>query len=227
MDWLRPQGFRYLVVWRGGRRQFDPDQALELNTAGGETLSLPKELSEDRQKARLYCHSLGREAKETAMVTHFCQTFEADLQKIVDGLSKPRAENRPDKLRECIGRLKQKSGGASQHYTFNLETDESGKKATALAWQKLKVAGSMATHPGVYCVRSNELNRHAETMWRTYSTLTELESVFRSLKSELGLHPIFHSKEDRANGHLFITVLAYQCVQVIRTQLKAASIGAS
>ncbi len=54
--------------------------------------------------------------------------------------------------------------------------------------------------------------------------LTDLESVFRSLKSELGLRPVFHSKEDRSDGHLFITVLAYQCVQALRTQLKAAGI---
>jgi transposase len=51
--------------------------------------------------------------------------------------------------------------------------------------------------------------------------LTDLESVFRSLKSELGLRPIFHHKEERTEGHLFITVLAYQFVQVIRRKLKS------
>lgn len=57
--------------------------------------------------------------------------------------------------------------------------------------------------------------------------LTDLESVFRSLKSELGLRPVFHSKEDRSDGHLFITVLAYQCVQAIRVKLKEAGINDS
>jgi transposase len=57
--------------------------------------------------------------------------------------------------------------------------------------------------------------------------LTDLESVFRSLKSERGLRPVFHQKEDRADGPLFITVLAYQCVQVLRTQLKKAGINDS
>ena len=49
----------------------------------------------------------------------------------------------------------------------------------------------------------------------------DLEPVFRSLKSELGLRPIFHQKEHRSKGHLFITVLAYQLVQVIRRRLGA------
>ena len=85
----------------------------------------------------------------------------------------------------------------------------------------------MATHPGVYCLRSNELGWDEERLWRTYSMLTDLESVFRSLKSELGLRPVFHSKEERAEGYLFITVLAYQCVQVLRTKLQAAGVAGS
>ena len=45
-------------------------------------------------------------------------------------------------------------------------------------------------------------------------------AVFRSLKSELGLRQIDHQKQRRTNGHLFITVLAYQLVQVLRRRLR-------
>lgn len=55
-------------------------------------------------------------------------------------------------------------------------------------------------------------------MWRTYVMLTDLE-VLRNLKSELGLGPISHHKQVRGDGHLFISVLAYQFVQIIRTRL--------
>ena len=225
--WLAEHGYRYLVVRRGGARQFEETQAITIETAGGNPIRLQKEIGEEGKEVRLYCHSAGREAKETAMVTRFSERFEAGLQKIVDGLLKPRAEKRYDKLLERIGRLKEKSRGASQHYTVTLTTDESGKAVTALAWVKAEVAGTMATHPGVYCLRSNELTWDEERLWRTYTMLTDLESVFRSLKSELGLRPVFHSKEDRADGHLFITVLAYQCVQVIRVNLKKAGIDDS
>src|SRR5208283_1396250 len=78
------------------------------------------------------------------------------------------------------------------------------------------------THPGVYCLRSNETTRDAATLWRTYTMLTDLEAVFRGLRSELGLRPVFHHKQDRTEGHLFITVLAYQMVQAIRRKLEAA-----
>lgn len=220
--WLIDNNYRYLVVRRGGARQFDENQSVSIETAGGETVRLQKELSEDGKEVRLHCHSKGREAKESAMSVQFCARYEAGLQKIADGLQKPRAEKRHDKLNERIGRLKEKSRGASRHYALNFTTDESGKLVSALSWEKTPVAGSMATHPGVYCLRSNELNWNEEKLWRTYTMLTDLESVFRSLKSELGLRPVYHSTKNRVDGHLFITVLAYQCVQVLRTQLKQA-----
>ena len=82
----------------------------------------------------------------------------------------------------------------------------------------------MATHPGVYCLRTNVLDWDGARLWQTYATLTDVESVFRSLKGELGLRPVFHHTQVRTDGHLFITVLAYQCVQVLRTALRAAGI---
>jgi transposase len=38
--------------------------------------------------------------------------------------------------------------------------------------------------------------------------LTNLEAVFRSLKTDLGLRPVHHHIERRVEAHLFISVLA-------------------
>jgi transposase len=49
--------------------------------------------------------------------------------------------------------------------------------------------------------------------------LTQVEDAFRSLKSELGLRPNYHQKDNRMEGHLFITVLAYHLMTVLRKEL--------
>jgi len=54
-----------------------------------------------------------------------------------------------------------------------------------------------------------------------------LEAVFRSLKSELGMHPVFHQITKRVTGHLFISVLAYHLAHSIRYRLKKAEINSS
>ncbi len=81
--------------------------------------------------------------------------------------------------------------------------------------------------PGVYCLRSNQTQWPEEQLWRTYMMLTDLEAVFRCFKNDLGFRPIFYSKEERADSHLFITVLAYLFVQLIRRCLKENDINAN
>jgi len=57
--------------------------------------------------------------------------------------------------------------------------------------------------------------------------LTEIEATFRSLKTKLGLRPVYHQNEDRVTGHLFITLLAYHLVHTLRHQLKLQGIHLS
>ena len=225
--WLTRQGYRYLVVSRAGVRQFDAEKAVEISSATGQAIQIERTLSEDGKEALLYCHSTGREKKESAITDRLCQRFEAGLAKLAAALTKPRTSKRLEKLQERIGRLKAKSRGIGQHYEITVTKDPAGNKAPSLTWEKKPLTGTMLTHPGVYCLRTNETHWDEATLWETYTMLTDLEAVFRSLKSELGLRPIFHSKERRTDGHLFISVLAYQFVQCIRRRLKAAGIHQS
>ena len=220
IQWLREEGYRYLVASRQGHRQFDPELALTVETASKATLQLHKEVSDDGREVRLYCCSQQRAQKERGIVERFSRRFEQGLTRLCEGLSRPRTHKGIEKVRERIGRLKEQSRGVAQHYTIEVLTDDSGRKATALTWKHQPRQGSMATHPGVYCLRSNQTDWDEESLWRTYTTLTDVEAVFRSLKSELGLRPIYHHKPVRSEGHLFLTVIAYQLVQVIRKRLK-------
>lgn len=223
LAWLREQGYRYLVVSRERARNM-PQGETTVTTAGGDTVRVEKELDEAAGEVRLYCHSPGRELKEAGINQRFCDRFEAGLKKLADGLVRPRGARRPELIHERIGKLKQASFGVAQHYAIRIETNPEETEVTRLAWEKRPVAGTMLTDPGVYCLRSNETGWSEEQLWRTYMMLTDLEAVFRSLKSELGLRPVYHLKAGRADGHLFISVLAYQCVQLIRRQLKAKGI---
>ena len=81
--------------------------------------------------------------------------------------------------------------------------------------------GSGATHPGVHGLRASSVGWDAERLWRTCVTRTDLEAVLRSLGSALGLRPMHHRKPARSAGHLCLSVLACQLVQVVRPRLRA------
>jgi transposase len=222
--WLRAQGYRYLVVSRERQRQFNADAATSIQSASGDPIALQRVVDAACEEVRLYCCSERRAHKEEGIAARFGTRFETALQALHEGLARPRTTKRITKLWERIGRLQEQSHGVGQHYTITIEPDADGVNAQAIRWERHPVDGTLVTHPGVYCLRTNALTWESEQLWRTYVMLTDLEAVFRSLKSELGLRPVYHQTAERAEGHLFITVLAYQFVQIIRRRLQAHGI---
>ena len=105
--------------------------------------------------------------------------------------------------------------------------DDKKNKATSIEWKRKPESDQKDQHCGVYCLRTNIPDWSEEQLWTTYTMLTEIEATFRSLKTELGLRPVYHQKEDRVTGHLFITLLAYHLVHTLRYQLKLQGIHLS
>jgi transposase len=225
LAWLVAHHYHYVVVSRKRHREFDPDHAVRVKDDGPCRVEVQRVVNEESGEVELYCHSSQRENKERGMDKLFAERFESALTKLHEGLSKPRNVKRYDKVLERIGRLKQTYARAARYYAITVEHDEPSINATAIAWTR--VTATDDTYPGVYCLRTNHETWDESTLWHTYTMLTDLEAVFRSLKSELGLRPIYHHKTERVSGHLFISVLAYHLVHTIRYQLKACGITLS
>jgi hypothetical protein len=88
--------------------------------------------------------------------------------------------------------------------TFKFRVDK--KKLQEAAWRD-----------GHYLLRSNLTAGDPSVLWTRYVQLTQIESVFRSLKSELCIRPIRHQLEHRADAHILIAFLAY-CLQITLKQ---------
>ena len=76
-----------------------------------------------------------------------------------------------------------------------------------------------------YVVHTSHTSWEIETVLRTYWRITDIEATFRSLKSELGLRPIWHQRDGRIAAHLFVAVLAYHAVHLIRIRLAARGVA--
>ncbi len=224
IQWLREHGYRYLVASRKRRRDFEAREAVTVKTTPGQSVRVQRVVNEHTGEIELYCHSEGREKKERAMQERFAERFETALHSLAAGLHKKGTTQRHDKVLERIGRLKEKYAQAAQHYEIQVIPDPESGKTRSIDWQRKEKPHTQATHPGVYCLRANIADWDEERLWKTYIMLTDLEAVFRSLKSELGLRPIYHHREERVSSHIFITLLAYHLVHTLRLQLKAAGI---
>ena len=76
-----------------------------------------------------------------------------------------------------------------------------------------------------YFLRTNLIGKGPKELWALYNTLRGVEDAFRFMKSSLGLRPVYHQKEHRVDGHLWITVLAYHLIQNCLYQLSKQGIN--
>lgn len=68
---------------------------------------------------------------------------------------------------------------------------------------------------GNYMIKTNRNDLKADEIWNLYMMLTRVEKSFRDLKTNLGLRPNYHQLEDRVDGHIFISILAYHLMHTI------------
>ncbi len=222
LQWLQERNYRYLVVSRKRHVEWDEELSQIVRVQGTNEVRIYSKPSDDGEEVELYCRSSSRAAKEVAIDSLFQQRFETQIQALADGLTKKGSTKRYDKVLQRVGRLQEKYARVAQHYTIEVEKDPHSNLATKLHFERTNVAAK--EYAGVYCLRTNMMDWDAEKLWRTYIMLTDLEAVFRSLKSELGMRPVYHQTTMRVEGHLWITLLAYHLVHHIRLRLKAAGI---
>jgi hypothetical protein len=72
---------------------------------------------------------------------------------------------------------------------------------------------------GHYLLRSNLTGEDPAVLWTRYVQLTQIENVFRSLKSELSIRPIGHQLEHRADAHVLVVFLAYSLQVTLKNRL--------
>ena len=77
------------------------------------------------------------------------------------------------------------------------------------------------TMDGNYLLKTNRTDLKGDEIWKLYTMLTRIEDAFRDLKSYLGLRPDYHLTEDRVEGHIFISILAYHLLHSIEYTLRA------
>ena len=227
IEWLQQEGYRYIVVSRKRHLQMpDIETPVILKEEKNNRVEAVLVNNKTTNELELYCHSQEKEAKTTEMLSKASKRYEDELEKLAVGLDKKGFTKKYDKVMERLGRLKEKNRKINALYEITVEADAERANAIKLTWVRNE-ANVSTKKAGIYCLRTNQKNLDAHKFWEIYTTLTDLESAFRSLKTELGFRPVYHQKESRIDGHLFISVLAYHLLHSIRYQLKAKGIHSS
>ena len=180
-------------------------------------LALPWQKVRDSVGVKLYEHegelyvlakSEGRRAKETAM----------RRKRLARLLWKLRAMRRSLPARDALllrlGAARKEAGHAFRFVHIQLPQTTAAVTRESFRFRLDKTKLQQAEQrDGHYLLRSNLTAEDPAVLWTRYVQLTQIEAAFRTLKSELGIRPIYHRLEHRIDAHILIAFLAY-CLQV-------------
>ena len=230
---LRRKGFSYIAVSR--RESYAPalwDQSEEkkIRLRDEQTdltvkLAIEEIEATDEQaaykEAFLLCHSPHKEAKERQIIESRLKKFEAAMDELSAGLTKPRTSKKYGKIMERIGRLKQRYSVGDY---FDIEVNESDGIVESITRKRNSRGAVKAGKLGQYVIRTDRIDLNEEDISSIHRSLTTIEGSFRAMKSDLGLRPNYHKCEAATTAHVFLSVLAYHFVCPILRRLSESGL---
>ena len=164
----------------------------------------------------VYTESPERVQKERSMRRRALRKYWKRLGELA-GLQRPKR----DEVLIKVGQARQQAGRIASGLV-EVEVAADGRLSYRLDRAKLR---EVRRREGRYLLRTNLPDQDPDTLWRYYMQLVFVEEAFRTLKGDLGLRPVYHSKDTRIEAHLFVAFLAYCLSITLRQYLRKTAGG--
>jgi hypothetical protein len=220
---LQKLGYKYICVARGGLQKYSAvvnAEPIIIQDKKKQPITIEQVKVQGWNDRQLLVHSTAKQSKEVSMKEAFQKRYLEQIELISASLSKPRGVKTSDKVWQRLGRLAQKYPSINKHYELNVLVNEE-KKVYQINVKEKKIP----KQEGLYLLRTNLDEMDEKVQWTIYNTISEVESSFRCLKTDLDLRPIYHKSDEASLAHLHLGVLAYTVVNTIRYQLKQVGIN--
>ncbi|MFW5523287.1 MAG: IS1634 family transposase [Segatella copri] len=219
LDLIKAKGYNYLCVSRKALTDYEvkPDARTVIVKDCKEQPIKLQEVHTEGEDYFLKIDSPAKALKEESMNRNFRRHFEDGLTAISSSLTKKSGTKKYEAVLKRIGKLEGRFPSIARYYTIDVEKDDRSGNATSVRW-KLQMPEKQVY--GTYFLRTNVPNLDEKTTWDYYNLIREIECSNRQLKTDLNLRPIYHRRDERSDGHLFLGLLSYWIVNVIRHQMK-------
>lgn len=223
LTYLKQEGYSYFVIERRNQVKeytsaFDDLTKFE-EYKDNSNQSIYIKRVEESDSVKVLVRSTGREKKEKAIIDHHEKNFLEDSQNLIKSNQKKSIKD-INKINIRIGRLKERYGSIADKYKFVLINDEKDHdKVKEIQLEATNKNPLKDDYAGCYVIQTDHKDLTGKEIWDFYMSLTEVESSFRSIKTELGTRPIYHQLDSRIESRLFISVLAYTILKSITYKL--------
>jgi transposase len=226
LDYLRKRDALYIVGTPKGRLRGFERELLEQRdwkkVAPGVDVKLVNHPDGQGGERYVLCRSASRHEKESAMLNRQRDRLRIKLMQINASLKK--RPQKPDAVERRVGKWLGRNTAAEKVFHVEVITDSGLAVGLSIEEDKSKLSWAEVAQ-GCYLLRTNCKDQDPRKLWRWYIHLTEVEDAFRVGKTDLGMRPIYHQREDRVQAHIMVCFLALVMWRGLEQWLKAKGLG--
>lgn len=182
--------------------------------------------SADKQKF-LLCLNTNKRADDNQYRQNCIDKIKEELDKLVDGIGKNKnIKSRDDVLKKAGAITKLNNTG--KYFTIeSMESDTNPLGFTLKYNLKEDKLESDIRLDGTFLIQTNEENYSKKKLLDVYKNLSKVENAFKIIKNDLDIRPMFHRKENRVKGHVYICVISYFLMMAIEHISKNSNLNKS
>lgn len=226
LDYLRERDALYIVGTPKGRLRKLEKEFLHADdwqqVEPGVEVKLVDHPDGKGKERYVLCRSLARHEKEAAMLRHQRDRLRQKLIQIDTSLRKHKAK--PEPIERRIGKWLGRNTAAEKVFHVEVINESGWAVGLRIEEDENKLSWAQAAH-GAYLLRTNCQEQDPKKLWRWYIHLTEVEDAFRTSKSDLGMRPLYHHREDRVQAHIMVCFLSLAMWRTLELWLQAKGLG--
>lgn len=174
-----------------------------------------KFLSEEDGQRFLLCLNTQKREDDRNYRLQCIKSIEKELDQLNGSLGKNKHIKTRDEAMKRAGAISKRNPAGKY---FIIETVDNRKAPLGFSLKyslKTEKVASDEKLDGTFVIQTNEDQYNDEKLIKVYKNLNKVETAFRVIKQDLDIRPMFHWKEERVKGHVYVCVLALFILQAI------------
>jgi transposase len=195
----------------------------------------------------LLCLNTQKRDDDQAYRRHCMETIQTELDKLKERVNQPskhtKVLSRDEVMKKAGSILKDTPAGKYFHVYTQTGTreDTSSKNKTHQTTSNKTLRESFQFYyeikeflveedsrlDGTFLIQTNQRNYTKKRLIEIYKHLHTVENAFKILKNDLDVRPLYHWKEQRVKGHIYMCIIAYFFMMAIEYTSKQKNLGLS
>ncbi|MEI3615058.1 IS1634 family transposase, partial [Pseudogracilibacillus sp. SO30301A] len=143
------------------------------------------------------------------------KTIKEELDKLNESLGNNKNIKTRDEAMKRAGAISKRNTAGKYFMVETIDSDENSLGFSLKYKLKSDKIKDDERLDGTFVIQTNEDKYGDEKLIKIYKNLNKVENAFRIIKHDLDVRPMYHWKEERVKGHVYVCVIAYFLMQSI------------